>query len=73
MQMNCELWYVGCLLSQDPKLTAWDFQDFGPVMLFKPPKELCLFFFFINKMILQLNIIIDLIFYIFQYILNYKN
>ena len=41
--MNCELWYVGCLLSQDPKLKTWDFQDFGPIMLFKPPKE---FFFF---------------------------
>ena len=43
--MNCELWYVGCLLSRDPKLKAWDFQDFGPVMLFKPPKELFFFFF----------------------------
>ena len=41
--MNCELWYVGCLLSRDPKLKTWDFQEFGPVMLFKPPKE---FFFF---------------------------
>ena len=25
MQMNCELWYVGCLLSWDPKLIAWDY------------------------------------------------
>ena len=46
MQMNCELWYVGCLLSRDPKLKAWDFYDFGHVMLFKPPKELCFVFFF---------------------------
>ena len=44
--MNCELWYVGCLLSRDPKLKTWDFQDFGPIMLFKPPKE---FFFFFHQ------------------------
>ena len=55
MQMNCELWHVGCLLSRNPKLEAWGFHDWGYVMLFKPPKELFLFLFFINKMILQLN------------------
>ena len=46
MQMNCELWYVGCLLSRDPKLKDLDFYDFGHVMLFKPPKELCFVFLF---------------------------